>query len=79
LASYYRRFIKDFASIAKPKSDILQGENGKVSAGQSKKIPVNFDDHQRQTFEKFKNVLSFENLILLYPNYKKKCDLHSEL
>jgi len=71
LASYYRRFIKDFASIAKPKSDILQGENGKVSAGQSKKIPVNFDDHQRQTFEKFKNVLSFENLILLFPNYKK--------
>jgi len=71
LASYHRRFIKDFASIAKPKSGILKGENGKVSAGQSKKIHVNFDDHQSQAFEKFKNVLSFENLILLFPNYKK--------
>jgi len=27
LASYYRVFIKDFASIARPISDILKGEN----------------------------------------------------
>jgi len=31
LASYYRCFIKDFASIARPVSDILKGENGTVS------------------------------------------------
>lgn len=40
LASYYRCFIKDFASIARPLSEILKGENGKVSASQSKKIQV---------------------------------------
>jgi len=28
LARYYRCFIKDFASIARPISDILKGENG---------------------------------------------------
>lgn len=37
LASYYRCFIKDFASIARPLTDILKGENGKVSASQSKR------------------------------------------
>jgi len=40
LASYYRCFIKDLASIAKPLFDILKGENGSVSKYRSKKIPV---------------------------------------
>jgi len=44
LASYYRCFIKDFASIVRPLNDILKGENGKVSASRSKKIPVASDD-----------------------------------
>lgn len=35
LASYYRCFIKDFAFIPRPLTDILKGENGKVSASQS--------------------------------------------
>jgi len=78
LASYLRCFIKDFASIAKPISDILKGDNGKVGAGQSKKIPINFDENQRQAFEKLKNVLSSENVILLYPNYKRAFDLTTD-
>jgi len=28
LASYYRSFVKDFASIARPLTSILKGENG---------------------------------------------------
>lgn len=78
LASYYRCFIKDFASMARPISDILKGENGKVSAGQSKKIPVNFDESQRQAFEKLKEVLTSENVMLLYPDYKKDFDLTTD-
>jgi len=31
LASYYRCFLKDYAKIAKPLTDALKGENGKVS------------------------------------------------
>ena len=37
LASFYRCFIKDFALTAKPLADILKGDNGKVTARQSKK------------------------------------------
>jgi len=46
LASYYRCFIKDFALIAKALTEILKGDNGKVSANQSKKIPVTLNDKQ---------------------------------
>jgi len=78
LASYYRCFIKDFTSIAKLICDILKGDNGKMGAGQSKKIPINFDENQRQAFEKLKNVLSSENVMLLYPNYKRAFDLTTD-
>jgi len=31
VSSYYRCFIKDYAKIAKPLTDALKGENGKIS------------------------------------------------
>jgi len=37
LASYYRSFVKDFASIARPLTSILKGENGSVSKNMFKK------------------------------------------
>jgi len=37
LASYYRCFIKGFANIARPLTDILKGENSKISANNSRK------------------------------------------
>jgi len=42
LASYCRCFIKDFAAIARPISDILKGENGTVSRHRSRNISVQF-------------------------------------
>lgn len=78
LASYYRSLIKDFASIARPLSDILKAENGKVSASRSKKIQVTLDTKQRSAFEKLKNVLTSENVMLLYPDYKKPFDLTTD-
>jgi len=47
LDSYYRCFIKDFASIATPVSDILKGENGTVSRYRSKNLQVQFNEQQR--------------------------------
>ena len=78
LASYYRCFIKDFASIVKPLTDILKGDNGKVSAGQSKKIPVSLNEKQKFTFEKLKNILVSEDVMLLYPDYQKPFDLTTD-
>lgn len=78
LASYYRCFVKDFASIAKPITDILKGDNGKVSATQSKKIKVNFDESQIKAFEKLKKLLTSEDVMLLYPDFRKPFDLTTD-
>jgi len=78
LASYYRCFIKDYASMARPLTEILKGDNGKVSATRSKKIPVSLDENQRLAFEKLKNVLVSEDVLLLYPDYKKPFDLTTD-
>ena len=40
LASYYRGFIKDIASIARPLTNILKGENETVRKHMSKKIKI---------------------------------------
>lgn len=71
-------FIKDYASLARPLTDILKGDNGKVSAGRCKKIPVNLDEKQCQTFEKFNNVLIPKDALLLYPYYRKPFDLTTD-
>jgi len=75
LASYYRCFIKDFASIARPISDILKGEFGSVNRHRSKDIQVQFNELQRLAFHKLRNILASEEVILRYPNYKKAFDL----
>lgn len=78
LASYYRCFIKDFASIARPLTDLLKGDNGKVGANQSKKIQIKFNESQLQAFNKLKEVLTSEDVMLLYPDYKKPFDLTTD-
>jgi len=78
LASYYRCFIKDFESIARPVSDILKGENGSVSRHRSKNIQVQFIEQQRLAFQKLRNILPSEDVILRYPDYKKAFDLTTD-
>lgn len=78
LASYYRFFIKDLALIAKTLTGILKEDDGKVSASKSKKIPVTFYEKQCFAYEKRKNDLVSENVILLYPDYKEPFDLTTD-
>ncbi|KAH8292624.1 hypothetical protein KR054_012132 [Drosophila jambulina] len=78
LASYYRCFIKDFASIARPISDILKGENGSVSRHRSRSIQVEFSEAQQRAFEKLRNILASEDVILRYPDYKKAFHLTTD-
>jgi len=79
LSSYNRCFIKDFASIARPISNILKGENGCVSRHRSRNIQVHFSEAQQRAFEKLRNILASEDVILRYPNYKKAFDLTTDV
>lgn len=76
LASYYRCFIKYFEAIARPISGILEGEN--VSSHRSRNIQIRFSDEQRQAFQKLRNVLASEDVMLRYPDYKKPFDLTTD-
>lgn len=70
--------MKDFAAIARPLTDIIKGENGTVSKYKSKKIWIVFNDTQRHAFEKLRNILSSEDVMLGYPDYKKPFDLTTD-
>lgn len=77
-ASYYRCFIKGFAQMARLISNILKGDNGNVSKQRSRYIPVEFDETQKQAFDKLRNILASEEVILHYPDFNLPFDLTTD-
>lgn len=65
LMGYYRRFVKDFAKIAKPLTNILRGKGSDTS-----KKKITLDLHEIECFNKMKQVLSSSD-ILIYPDFNK--------
>lgn len=65
LIGYYRRFVKDFAKMAKPLTKLFRGEKDPSS---NKKIT--FEDTEKEAFLKLKTVLSSSD-VLTYPNFNK--------
>lgn len=72
LSSYYRRFILDYAKIARPLTKLLkvQDGNAQVSKQRSKKYPINLNPDQKQTFQRLKKILTSDD-VLIYPDFKK--------
>lgn len=65
MMGYYRRFVKDFAKIAKPLTNLLRGEKNPSS---NRKI--SFNDKEKQCFQKMKSLLSSSD-ILIYPDFNQ--------
>jgi len=78
LASYYRCFTKNFAAIATPLTSILKGNNGKTSKYQSRKVDVDMTKEQRETFDRLREILASENVLLSYPDFKRLFDLTTD-
>jgi hypothetical protein len=66
LASYYRRFIKDFSKIANPLNKLLK-----------KNTPYVWTSEQQEAFEYLKNCL-ISSPILMYPRWDKKFTLFTD-
>lgn len=66
LASYYRRFIKDFATIAEPMNRLLR-----------KDISYIWNDDCQKAFEILKEKLTTAP-ILIYPDFSKSFTLHTD-
>lgn len=78
LAGYYRRFVKDYAAIAKPLTKYLRGENGHIGARQSRNVEITLDSGALEAFSKLKKILASEEVLLLYPDFEKPFDLTTD-
>ena len=78
---YYRRFIKGFASIARPLNDLLVGhptkKTKKSTTVKSKKAPFVWEQRQQQAFEELKDKL-VQPPILGYADYNLPFRLHTD-
>lgn len=78
LSGYYRRFIKDYASIAKPLTKYLRGDNGLIGTTRSKKISIHFDQEAENAFNKLRNILASDDVLLSHPDYTKTFELTTD-
>ncbi len=77
-AGYYRRFIKDFASVARPLTDMMPTTGKKAKKGKSTVAgskPWQWGPEQEASFSNLKLMLS-EPPILGYADYNKPFELH---
>lgn len=72
LSGYYRRFVKDYAKVAKPLTKLLRGEDGhrQISKNHSKNTAIQLDEPAIASFKLLKEILS-SNDILAFPDFEK--------
>jgi len=78
LSGYYRRFIRDYAKIAKPLTNLLRGEEGRISKSQSKKKPITLDENALEAFNKLRNTLVSNEVMLAFPDFEKDFQLTTD-
>ena len=66
LASYYCKFVRDFAKITKPLSDLLKKSVSKI-----------WDEHCYCTFRELKRRLT-SALVLKFAKFKKSFEVHTD-
>lgn len=77
LTSYYRRFIKDYAKIAKPLTNMTRGELSQVKANQSKKVAIQLTEEGLKAFETLKELLTSAE-VLAFPDFDKPFNLTTD-
>ena len=77
--SFYRRFIRDFAKIAKPLHEVTQGgEHVKLKTKNAVRYPpLKWGESQQQAFEKLKDACC-ETPILGFADYSRPFTLHTD-
>lgn len=78
MAGFYRRFIQDYAKLAKPLTSLLRGEDGHVSKHISKNKMLTLANEEVTAFNKIKNTLVSNEVLLAYPNFQKEFELTTD-
>ncbi|KAH8323677.1 hypothetical protein KR067_009813 [Drosophila pandora] len=77
MTSYYRKFIQDYAKVAKPLTNLTRGEFARVKASQSRKVPIELDDVALQAFNDLKAILASSE-VLAFPDFNKPFHLTTD-
>lgn len=78
MSGFYRRFIKDYAKLAKPLTSLLREEDGHVSKNFSKTKQIVLSDEQKDAFHKIKNSLTSDEVLLSFPDFQKEFELTTD-
>ena len=70
--NYYRRFIKDYAKVARPLNILISGE-----IASKKKMLIEWTEECKLAFDKLKKLCT-STPILAYADYKKEFQLHTD-
>ena len=57
MTSYYRKFIWDYAKVAKPLNNLTRGENVQIRANQSRKVKIKIEDAAMMVLTHLKELL----------------------
>ena len=71
--NYYRRFIKDYAKVARPMNALISGEN----ASKKKKL-IEWNSDCQKAFDELKKLCTSAP-VLAYANYKREFQLHTDV
>lgn len=78
LCNYYRRFIRGYADIARPLTDILRGPNGSIPKSESSKVKITLDGKEMKAMDSLKEALVSREVMLCYPDYQKEFHLTTD-
>lgn len=77
MTSYYRKFIQDYAKVAKPLTNLTRGLYANIKSSQSSKVPITLDETAMQSFKDLKSILSSSE-ILAFPCFTKPFHLTTD-
>ena len=72
LTNYYRKFIHNYAKVAKPLHQLVSSENAKL-----KRTSVKWTEECEKSFLKLKDLCS-NTPVLAYPDYTKNFKLYTD-
>lgn len=70
MTSYYRKFVRDYAKIAKPLTNLTRGKNAQIKASASTKVAIQLDSAALQAFDDLKRMLTSAD-VLAFPDFGK--------
>ena len=78
---YFRRFIKDYARIARPLNDLLiehsTAKKEKAKRSKTKTVPFEWTDNKQKVFKSLKEKLTNPK-VLAYADYRNQFKLHTD-